>query len=344
MYRRVKLILTKDLEVEFTDREKALSQIEDIARKGTRFPLTIYGPEGCGKTALFKQAKAILEEHGYNVVYVNPLAREVGGILQYSTSIRDVVRDVLKLFPDPFSKIVDVAISIAGEVMRRLKKPRIAVLMDDLFQAIGLNKAEAYTKTLLNLIEYPPGDYENIVVLVSSSEGVTRDRIGRHRWATIRVMWNMGRRGFRELYDKIPGRKPVFEETWRWAGGNPSILAKLIEVNWSRSQLVDEIVRARKLDKLVMRLSSEELEILKQAIEDPDIVFKKLGEEAGYSLEKKLVELNLITEIWDREEYLWIDAPPPLKDLELGIGKHYAWQTPVHRDAVRKAIKQVIQE
>jgi len=34
---------------------------------------------------------------------------------------------------------------------------------------------------LLNLIEYPPGEYEKIVVLVSSSEGVTRERIGRHR-------------------------------------------------------------------------------------------------------------------------------------------------------------------
>jgi len=34
---------------------------------------------------------------------------------------------------------------------------------------------------LLNLIEYPPGEYEKIVVLVSSSEGVTRERIGRRR-------------------------------------------------------------------------------------------------------------------------------------------------------------------
>jgi hypothetical protein len=36
-------------------------------------------------------------------------------------------------------------------------------------------------------------------------------------------MWNMPRKGFEELYEKIPGPKPSFEEIWRLTGGNPSV-------------------------------------------------------------------------------------------------------------------------
>jgi len=52
--------------------------------------------------------------------------------------------------------------------------------------------------------------------------------------------------------------------------------------------------------------------------------------------------LNLIVDgIAFRDQYLWIDEPPPEKDLELGIGRHIAWQTPLHREAVRKALVEV---
>jgi len=56
---------------------------------------------------------------------------------------------------------------------------------------------------------------------------------------------------------------------------------------------------------------------------------------------QKLIELNLIiSSIIYRDLELWIDQPPPQKDLELGIGKHIAWQTPLHREAVRKALQE----
>ncbi|MFP3169520.1 MAG: ATP-binding protein, partial [Thermoproteus sp.] len=63
------------------------------------------------------------------------------------------------------------------------------------FQAIGLDKA-AYVKGLLNMIEHPQYKYENMVVLVATSEGVSRREIGRHRWARLMPMWNMARNGF----------------------------------------------------------------------------------------------------------------------------------------------------
>mgnify|MGYP001772883163 CR=1 FL=1 len=32
-------------------------------------------------------------------------------------------------------------------------------------------------------------------------------------------------------------------------------------------------------------------------------------------------------------------TPPPEKSLELGIGKYVAWQTPLHREAIRKVLE-----
>jgi len=49
--RRVKLPLTPQLEVEFANRERGVQQVLEWSEKGTRFPIVVFGPEGCGKTA-----------------------------------------------------------------------------------------------------------------------------------------------------------------------------------------------------------------------------------------------------------------------------------------------------
>jgi hypothetical protein len=36
----------------------------------------------------------------------------------------------------------------------------------------------------------------------------------------------------------------------------------------------------------------------------------------------------------------WIDEPPRERDPELGVGKYIAWQTPLHREAVKKALEE----
>jgi len=338
--RRVKLRFA-DRGIEFVDREAALKQVEEIAERGTRFPIIVYGPEGCGKTAFFKQAKAILEDHGYHVVYASPLAHEEREILLYTPSIRDIAEEVLKSFPDPYSKTVDIAIRIASRAMRKLRKPRIAVLMDDVFQAVGLDKAEAYTKILLNLIEYPSGDYDKIVVLVASSEGVARTRIGRHTWAVMYLMWNMSREGFKLLYDVTPDPKPTFEDVWRFSGGNPRILEMLHSFSWSIDMVISMLIKERDIRGAIASLGREEIEILRKALDDPDTIFRSFRNPAAQKLEKLLIELNLIIDVWERDKF-WIDVPPPEKDLELGIGEYYAWQTPLHREAVRRALMQIV--
>ena len=54
----------------------------------------------------------------------------------------------------------------------------------------------------------------------------------------------------------------------------------------------------------------------------------------------RLVELNLVVDaIPVRDPEFWIDQPPPERDPELGIGTRVTWQTPIHREAVRKALQ-----
>jgi len=322
---------------EFVDRELALRQLEEIGEKGTWKVFIVYGPEGCGKTALLKQAAEILEEEfGYHVIYTNPLAEKAEEILRYTPSIRDIAKEVINTFPEPYSRIVDVAISVASYVVKRFSKPRVAVLIDDIFQAVGLDKAEAYVKTLLNLIEWPPAEYEKMVVLATTSEGTTRNRVGRHRWAELLTMWNMPQKGFRELYELLPGPKPPREEAWKLTGGNPKALEELYRENWSADRVANKIILGR---GITYTFASKWKRHLEKAVEDPDYLWHSGGE--AEKLVEELVEKNLIIfHLPSREEGYWVDQPPPEKDPELGVGRYVAWQTPLHREAVRRALEQ----
>ncbi|MCE4610912.1 MAG: ATP-binding protein [Desulfurococcales archaeon] len=334
-WRRVKLRFVGSLEIEFVDRNVGIRQVEEFAVKGTPYPLVIYGPEGCGKTALLRQAALILEDAGYDVVYVNPMARVEKEVLRFSSSMREIVRDALKTMSEPYSRIDDVVITVAHEALRRLRRPRLAVLMDDVFQAVGFERAESYVKAMLNLIEYPPGDYDRIVVIITSSEGVTRWRVGRHRWAVLRVMWNMEERGFKELYQAVPGSKLLDpEEVWKITGGNPDVLRRLYTVDWRVETVVGDMTLSKGLVPGLVERWREDLE---RALEDPDYLWSASGDVEA--LARKLVELNLIAYgLPPRLQDYWIDTPPPEKDLEMGIGRFVAWQTPLHREAVKNAL------
>jgi len=45
-------------------------------------------------------------------------------------------------------------------------------------------------------------------------------------------------RGFQQLYDKLPGLKPSFEDVWRWTGGSSEMLAKLYGVGWDVERVI----------------------------------------------------------------------------------------------------------
>jgi len=323
-------------EVEFADREVALGQLREVAERGTLWPMVVYGPEGCGKTALLKQATALFKEWGYSVVYVNPLG-EVAERLVATDDLKDVVkrtwREVLGGVVNPAAPaLVDLALAVASRALKRGKK-RIAILADDVFQAVGVDRAELLVKTMLNLIEYPSADYDKIVILVASSEGVTRERVGRHRWAELRVMWNMPRSGFEQLYHLLPSPKPLFDEVWKWTGGNPDALERLFGTSWNVEKVVEDLA----VDKGLSAAFAERWRAhLAKALEDPDYLWE---EPEAEGLAKELVEKNLVVLLKGRRPDAWIDQPPPERDPELGIGRYYAWQTPLHREAVRRALE-----
>jgi len=77
---------------------------------------------------------------------------------------------------------------------------------------------------------------------------------------------------------------------------------------------------------------------LELAVEDPEILWTgDVPEELVRELEaRNLVVYNM----YDRRPSFWVDRPPPERDLELGIGRNVAWQTPLHREAVRRALRE----
>jgi predicted AAA+ superfamily ATPase len=332
--KRVKLRFTPKLEVEFADRDRGIRHVYELAEKGTRFPVVVFGPEGCGKTAWLRQAVEVLKEQGFDSIYIDVLSKEhiaYTDVKEVVDRISDVVADVTGYSP---IKLADLAILLANKLLKRWRKKKIALLIDEVFQAIGLDRAEAYVKMLLNLIEHPPESYENIVIIVATSEGLSRWRIGRHRWAEITPMWNMSERGFEELYEKIPGPKPSFEEIWRLAGGNPSVFSQLYQANWDVDSVLDKLAKSESLSRDFISMWRS---CLKLALEDVDAISN-----ADYpqELRNELIERNLIVyDMYPRNPDLWVDELPLEKDPELGIGKYVAWQTPLHREAVKKALQ-----
>jgi len=271
VYNKVKLLFAPELEIEFTDRERALKQVEELAEKGTRYPVVIFGPEGCGKTAWLKQATEVLRKACYDTIYIDPLRK---AFIAYSDA-----KDIIKKLDDASAEVIGVAevklATMAIDAVKGLisvwKKEKVAVLVDEIFKTIGLDKTETYVKSLLNLIEYPPRSYERMVVIVATSEGLTRRKIGRHRRASLRPMWNMSRKGFKELYEKIPGSKPEFEDIWRLTSGNPDALSKLYQAEWDVNRVITELINSKELTSSFIEKWKSWLD---EAIKDPDILWR----------------------------------------------------------------------
>ncbi len=117
--------------------------------------------------------------------------------------------------------------------------------------------------------------------------------------------------------------------------GPENITGNFNRLNWDVDKAVEATMRAKGLLEFARSLSKEEREWLAEAAEDPDTLFVR----ERLPLMHRLVEQNLIMDIYLRQEHLWIDQPPPERDPELGIGKYLAWQTPIYREAVRRALR-----
>ena len=337
---RVMLDFAPGLRIRFADRERGLRRVRGLAERGTGLPIVIYGPEGSGKTAFLRQAASILREYSYEVIYIDALAESLGSAVSVTPGLREALRELLRsIVGERIRGIIESVSLLVNEALRRLEKPRIAVLLDDVFQVIGLSRVEAYVKQLLNLIEYPGAEYDRLVVIATSSEGRSRLLLSRHAWSMSLYLWNMDREGFRELYDQLPGDKPSLGIVWRASGGNPRILRALYAMNWSIEDARDWLAEEKSLGTLLRSLRADALETIRLLAEDPVAAEEKLLRDR--ELLWLLVDHNLVSIIPARREPLWIDNIPPQRDKALGIGESLAWQTPLHRDAVAHALQRL---
>jgi energy-coupling factor transporter ATP-binding protein EcfA2 len=337
--RRVKLPFAPGLEVEFTDRVKGIEQVFEWVERGTWQPVVVFGPEGCGKTSLLLQAVEILREQGYSVIYFNPLRRR----FEVEVSVESIKQRILERLRQvstefEFVKLIWLVIDVALEVLKHGRK-RLAIIVDDAFQFMGVKEAAALIKGLLELTEHPEEEYERIVAIAATSEGLSRTEIGRHRWAEIRAMWNMSREGFEELYKELRRRAsnnmPGFDDVWRLIGGNPSLLSQLYQAKWNADTVIHALIEDKGITSSFINRWRNWLE---EAVRDPDTLW---APDTPQELINELVEKNLIIyNMHSRLEYRWIDTPPPERDLELGIGRYVAWQTPLHREAVRRVLEE----
>jgi len=331
--KRIKLSFA-GLEVEFADRDRGIQQVLEWAERGTWRPVVVFGPEGCGKTAWLKQAAELLKDKGYEVFYLHPLDKLVYAEVSVP-SVREAFAELARraLAEEAPGRIAWALFDFVRELLKA-RRAKVAIVADDVFQAIGLNQAAGYVKGLLNTIEHPLYDYERMVVIVATSEGVTRREIGRHRWAELKPMWNMSREGFEELYKQIPEPKPDVEEAWQWTGGNPWMLAQLRQAGWDAETITAQLAKAKRITADFIARWKKQIE---EAVENPDALW---GADAPEELVDELEAKNLIVyDMYDRSEKLWVDQPPPEKDPEIGIGKYVAWQSPLHREAVRRALE-----
>jgi thymidylate kinase len=126
--KRVKLSFASDVEVEFCDRERALQQVEELARRGTRFPIVVFGPEGCGKTAWLKQATELLRELGYETIYVDPLRREFVA----RTDVKELVEKFVEAASEAVGvaqlKLATLAIDAVKWLVSKWRRGKVAVL------------------------------------------------------------------------------------------------------------------------------------------------------------------------------------------------------------------------
>ena len=126
--RRVELELVPGLRVEFMDRERGLGQVVEWAVRGTRFPVVIFGPEGCGKSAFLRQVSAMFRELGFDVFYLHPLERGFRAEVAVPGIRREFVQFVERaLGESALGRVAWAALDFVRK-LQRARRGRIAVV------------------------------------------------------------------------------------------------------------------------------------------------------------------------------------------------------------------------
>ena len=323
------------------DREAELTALESMALRGSQLPVYIYGPEGCGKTRLLRElARRLGGRGGFVVVYVDALREDARSALQVGGA--DVAVELLEAIASRFGGGGGLARRIGAlvrELAKRtlLKDRRVVLLLDDIARSLGLERIEAYVKSLeslaLELLEVYGA--ASVLMVATTSEGVSLEKLSRHTYADVRLLWNLAPDAARSLAGLLGADGEAVDYAVDYAGGNPREIIELgIRYRWNLEAWLSERIEPR-LHHPVRRLLEmglkRELQLL---AEDPDILWLKPSPQLTRAY-RLLVRWNLMA--YKGYPTLAGGKLPP--NPQHGIGEHYAWQLPAYPKQVRRMLQ-----
>lgn len=311
----------------FVNRASELHTLLSLAERGFYPVLYIYGPEGCGKTRLLREfLKNIRGRRGFVVVYIDALESEdPRKAVMGSNEVYNAVAGLLAGYiGGGIGKAIASSISrLVSEIARRvgLRGKHVVVAVDDVAKVLGVNGVEVYMKNLLKLLEELLTSYgaSTALVIATTSEGLSRDLVARHTYASVAMIWNLSKDAFKELVKQLePPSKDVAEDTWYLTSGNPRMLLEIaIGYRWELGRWLRNLYENRIRD-VELRLGRD---TVVEIAEDPDAV-AKYPDIAEFLIDKNLVMKT--------SPLLGGGALKP--DREMGIGRYYAWQANAYKE------------
>ncbi len=328
------------IEPKFVNRVKELQSLNRLVQKGSTLPIYLYGPEGCGKTRLLKEFTKSLRN--VIAIYIDALESEniqKALLTTPSDILSDLVKELIKEVTKPIGSWLSERLWALIKRLKtklRIKDKPLVIVVDDITRAIGFDRVEWYVKWLYETIKKLYEEYQpsSILIVATTSEGQSLELILRHTYATVRLIWNLDYKAFKELALQFnPPSEDLIEEAWLYTGGNPRILIEISQdYNWRIQEWFKNLTF--KLTSIARQIKSKSLqEQAKYLIEDPDNVEEKasMKMEEAYKL---LVEHNLFI----YKGMLTLHGEEVVENLELGIGRHYAWQIPAYKMALSELI------
>jgi len=327
-------------EPRFIDRVRELEELRKLAERGSVLPIYLFGPEGCGKTRLLKE---FVKGFRGVAVYIDALERDAAEralltnpvISELSEVVKGLVEGVPWVGPYLATRLSTLIEKIATRVS--VSGRPLAIAVDDVAETMGLDQVEWYVKWLYELIKklYELYSPRSVLVIASTSEGLSLEHVLRHTYASVRLLWNLDPQAFAELVKELsPPPSLDIDELWRATGGNPRALLEIARVyEWSIDAWMSYL--ERRLLRVVTVARSRGLEgELATLIDDPDAVCDRPSQRME-ELYRVLVSENLF--MYRYVAVLSGNDPSP--DPELGIGRYYAWQMPAYRTVLSKLLR-----
>ncbi len=313
----------------FADRYLEVERLLDLARGIHPVPIAIYGPEGCGKTTLLRYLIHRLSSSDYTAIYIDALAQDLREALEVPKLdiggvVKAIARDLGYSLPSALSRLVSRAVE---ELWTRLRLfgGGLVVAIDDVYRAIGLENVDRYTKMLYEWITWrvPRYGVKNLLVVLTTSEGLSKRVLARHTYADIYMVWNLDLPGYGEFVEQLDAHQRP-EDLYTVTGGSPRLTIEIARYGW-------DVEKVRKLysEKIASTLRAAFLDRdrLRSLVEDPD---------ADHETAARLEELGLMIELYRSSS---LSSIP--RDRDLGIGREWAWQTPLFRDIVSRIAREL---